>query len=374
MHGEVGWQECWRADDTARAKPQEETQTVQSVQIPLGQLAALLDGSVEGDAAVTISGPGTLESAELGQIVFVEKPELLTMGEQSAASALIVSPDSRTSAKPIIVTEDPRLAFSKVLEIFAPKPRVYQGVHPTAVIGRNVHMGEDVSVGAYAVVEDNVILGDNVIVYPLAYVGHEATIGDRTIVYPHVFIGERVAIGKRSIVHSGSALGCDGFGFLQTAQGHRKIPQIGTVNIGDDVEVGACCTVDRATVGATVVGNGTKIDDHVHIAHNCQIGENCLLCGQVGIAGSTRVGNNVVMGGQVGVNDHVNIGDNVVIGAQAGVFGDLTEPGIYSGYPARPHTAQLRVSAASQKLPDLLKKIRDLEKRIAELEAKSKDD
>jgi UDP-3-O-[3-hydroxymyristoyl] glucosamine N-acyltransferase len=343
---------------------------VGNVTIPLGQIAALVDGELQGDADVPISGAGTLEAAEAGHIVFVDRPEMLPIGEESPAAALIVPRGAQTSAKPIIVTEDPRLAFSRVLELFAPKPRVYRGVHPTAIVGRHVHLGQNVSIGAYAVVEDNAIIGDNVIIYPLAYIGHDAVIGSDSTIYPHVFIGERVSIGSRTIIHSGAAIGCDGFGFLSTSEGHRKIPQIGTVSIGDDVEIGACCTVDRATVGVTRVGNGTKVDDHVHIAHNCEIGEHCVLCGQVGIAGSTKVGNFVVMGGQVGVNDHVVIGDQVVVGAQAGVFGNLTEPGTYSGYPARPHQSQLRVAAATQKLPDLLKKIRELEKRIAELEAR----
>jgi UDP-3-O-[3-hydroxymyristoyl] glucosamine N-acyltransferase len=338
--------------------------------MPLGKLASLVDGVVEGDGTVAIHGPGSLDGAGPGEIVFLERLELLPVGEESAASALIVPPEARTAAKPIIVTEDPRLAFSKVLEVFAPEPRVYPGVHPTATIGKHVSIGEDVSIGAHAVIEDNVILKDGAIVYPLAYIGPEATIGSRALIYPHVFIGERVIIGDRTIIHSSAAIGCDGFGFLQTPKGHRKIPQIGSVIIGDDVEIGACSTVDRATVGATRIGNGTKIDDQVHVAHNCELGEHCLLCGQVGIAGSSKVGNNVVMGGRAGVNDHVTIGDNIILAGGAGVFGNLTEPGVYSGYPARPHQNQLRVIAATHKTPDLIKKLRDLERRLEELELK----
>jgi UDP-3-O-[3-hydroxymyristoyl] glucosamine N-acyltransferase len=338
--------------------------------IPLAKLAALIDGSVEGDTGVSIFGPGVLESAEAGQIVFVERPELLSAGEQSKAAALIVPPAARTSAKPIIVTEDPRLAFQKVLEFFAPEPRVYPGVHPTAVVGHNVTLGEGVSVGAHAVVEDGAVLRDGVLIFPLAYIGHDVEIGEGTRVYPQAYVGERVIIGARCMIHAGAMLGCDGFGFLQTAQGHRKIPQIGTVILGDEVEVGACATVDRATVSATRIGRGTKIDDHVHVAHNCVIGEDCLLCGQVGIAGSTTIGNNVMMGGQAGVNDHVHIADNVIIGAASDVLGDITEPGIYSGYGARPHQTQLRIQAAAVRVPDLLRKVRALEKRLEELEGR----
>lgn len=343
---------------------------MQKVAIPLARIAAHVEGTVLGDAGTLISGAGTLEEAEAGHIVFVERAEMLTAGEQSNASALIVAPGLSSSAKPIVVTEDPRLAFSKVLELFAPKPNAHPGVHPTAVLGRNVTLGERVSIGAHAVIGDNVIIGDDTIIHPLAYIGHDATIGSSTQIAPQVYIGDRVTVGDRTTILAGAVIGCDGFGFLQTRLGHRKIPQIGTVAIGNDVEIGACSTVDRATVSVTRIGDGTKIDDQVHVAHNCVIGRNCLLCGQVGIAGSTRVGDNVVMGGQVGVSDHVTIGDNVVVAGKSGVFGDIDKPGVYSGYPARPHKKQLRTIAMSHRLPDLVEQIKKMEARIAELEQK----
>lgn len=336
--------------------------------IPLSKLAMLLDGHTEGEE-VTITGVNTIDAAVDGQIAFVDRAELLADGERSAAAALIVSPDAKTSAKPIIVTEDPRLAFSKVLELFAPERRVCEGVHSTAVLGRNVTLGANVSVGAHAVVGDNVIIGDNSVIHPLAYVGHEVTIGTNTEIHPQVYLGERVSVGDDCIIHAGAVIGCDGFGYLQQPSGHRKIPQIGTVIIEDRVEIGANTTVDRATVAATIIGAGTKLDDAVHIAHNCVIGRNCLFAGQVGIAGSTEVGDYVIMGGQVGVNDHVRICGQTIIAAKAGVFSDIDEPGTYSGYPARSHRNQLRVLAATQKLPDMAKTIRDLEERIAQLEA-----
>jgi len=338
------------------------------IAIPLSKLASLIDGQVEGDE-VTITGVNTVESAADGQITFVDRPELLPVGERSAAAALIVSPQARTSAKPIIVTEDPRLAFSKVLETFAPERRVYEGIHPTAVLGANTHVGARVSVGAHAVIGDNVRLDDDVVIHPLAYVGHDVQIGANSVIHPQTYIGERVTIGKHCIIHAGAAIGCDGFGYLQQAAGHRKIPQIGTVIIEDEVEVGSNSTIDRATVAATIIGAGTKIDDSVHIAHNCVIGKHCLFAGQVGIAGSTDIGDFVVMGGQAGINDHISICSRAVIGAQAGVFGHITEPGVYSGYAAGPHSHQLRILAATHKLPELLKTVRDLQRRIAELEA-----
>ncbi len=208
-----------------------------------------------------------------------------------------------------------------------------------------------------------------VVIHPLAYVGHDVQIGANSVIHPQTYIGERVTIGKHCIIHAGAAIGCDGFGYLQQATGHRKIPQIGTVIIEDEVEVGSNSTIDRATVAATIIGAGTKIDDSVHIAHNCVIGKHCLFAGQVGIAGSTDIGDFVVMGGQAGINDHISICSRAVIGAQAGVFGHITEPGVYSGYAAGPHSHQLRILAATHKLPELLKTVRDLQRRIAELEA-----
>jgi UDP-3-O-[3-hydroxymyristoyl] glucosamine N-acyltransferase len=343
-----------------------------AIAIPLSKLASLVDGQSEGDE-VTITGVNTIDGAGAGEITFVDKPELLAVGEGSAAAALIVSPEARTSAKPIIVTEDPRLAFSKVLAIFAPERRVYEGIHPTAVVGANARLGRNVSIGAHAVIGDSVELGDDVVIHPLAYLGHDVTVGSKSEIYPQVFIGERVSLGARCIVHAGAVIGCDGFGYLQQRTGHRKIPQIGTVIIHDEVEIGANSTIDRATVSATIIGSGTKIDDSVHIAHNCVIGEHCLLAGQVGIAGSTEIGDFVVMGGQAGINDHNKIVRNTVIGAQAGVFGNVTEPGVYSGYGAGPHRDQLRILAATQRLPDLVRTVRLLGQRLTELEARLKE-
>ncbi|HEY3397485.1 MAG TPA: UDP-3-O-(3-hydroxymyristoyl)glucosamine N-acyltransferase [Armatimonadota bacterium] len=335
---------------------------------PLGQLAEMIEGELVGDAGVTITGVGSLEHAEAGQITYVTGPDVLNKGEQSRASALIVAPGVRTTAKPHIITEDPRLAFSKLLELFAPERRLPIGVAPSAHVGRGVKLGQRVAIGAGAFIGDNTVVGDDAIIHPLAYVGNEVTIGAGSEVYPHVYLGDRISLGDRVIVHAGTAVGSDGFGYLQTSQGHQKIPQIGTVVIEDDVEIGANVTIDRATVAVTRIGRGSKIDDSVHIAHNAVIGENCLLCGQVGVSGSVVVGNNVVLAGQVGVSDHVTICDSVIVGGGAAVIGDITEPGAYSGIPARPHQSAYRVLAAQQKAPDLLRRVRELERRLEKLE------
>ncbi len=337
----------------------------------LGHLAMLVDGVLEGDESVTITGVASLEDAEPGHIAYLSDPKLCSDGETSRASALIVPAGTKLESKPIIVTEDPRLAFSKMLELFAPQRRLPEGIHPLAHIGENVTVGEKVGIGPGAFVADNVVIGDNVVIHSLAYVGYEVTIGDDCELFPHTYLGDRVVVGDRVLLHAGAALGSDGFGYHSDEQGHHKIPQIGTVIVGDDVEIGANSTVDRATVSATRIGSGTKIDDGVHIAHNVVMGNNCLLCGQVGIAGSARIGNNVMMGGQVGINDHVTICDDVVIGGGAEVYGDIDEPGVYSGTPARPHRENLRDLALQRRIPRLLERIEELEAKVAELEGRA---
>lgn len=337
--------------------------------IALADIAHIVNGSLTGDGHTPITGVGSVEHVREGEITFIDSPERLAEVDTSAAAAFIAPPNAPRGQKPMIVTEDPRLAFSKVLELFAPEPNVCEGVHPTAVLGEDVELGDGVSVGAHAVVGDRTKLGDGVIVYPLAYIGHDVEIGEDSIIYPQVYIGDRCSLGARVGVHAGTSIGGDGFGYAPESGGHRKIPQIGTVIIADDVEIGANATIDRATVGATKIGAGTKIDDHVHVAHNVQIGVDGMLCGQVGISGSATIGDRVILAGQVGVNDHIEISSDCVVGGQAGVFGNLEKPGYYSGYPAKPHNHSLRVLAATQKLPALQRRVRELEKLVEKITA-----
>lgn len=339
---------------------------------PLSELAKLLQGTAYGPD-VEIHGVGTIDDARAGEIVFIESPDMVELAANSNASALIVPQSAEIAGKPLIVTEDPRLAFNRVLELFAPQLRRFEGIHPTAIVESGVTLGKDVSIGAHSFVGQNSIVGDGATILPLAYVGHEACIGNGTVLHPHVCVGDRVYVGNNCTVHAGAVLGADGFGFAPTAQGHKKVPQIGTVIIEDNVEIGANCTVDRATVTVTRIGEGTKMDDSVHVAHNCTIGKHCLLCAQVGIAGSTTIGNAVVMGGQAGVTDHVSICDNTIVGGQAGIISSIDKPGVYSGYPAERHTAAMRKQALIRRLPDLLKTIKDLEARVKELEQQLHD-
>lgn len=340
----------------------------------LNEIAQLIDGVVVGDGNIEIVGVCGIKEAQKGEITFVANRKYIPLIEQTNASAIITTPDVKKSSKPLILTENPSLAFAKLLALIAPdESNNYKGVHPTAVIGKNVKIGKGVAIHPFVVVGDNSEIGDNTLLYAGVFIGHNAKIGNNSIVYPHVSIRERVIIGDRVIIHSGTVIGSDGFGFA-TVQGlHQKIPQIGTVVIEDDVEIGANVTIDRARFDKTLIKHGTKIDNLVQIAHNVVIGENSIIVAQAGISGSTTLGKNVTLAGQAGVIGHINIGDNAVVAAQAGVTKSVPENTCVSGYPAKPHKKAKRINACVQKLPDLYKLVSELENKIATLEEALKD-
>jgi UDP-3-O-[3-hydroxymyristoyl] glucosamine N-acyltransferase len=338
----------------------------------LREIAALVDGDVEGDGDLLISGVGTLDSAGRGHIAFVDAPARLPAGERSQASALIIPreaprPPWPETTKSFVRAADPRRAFSRVLDLFAPKPHVEVGVHPTAVVGEGVQLGEGVSIGPLAFVGDRAVLSDGVVVAAQAHVGADARIGARTLLHPRAVILERVTIGDDCIIHSGAVIGADGFGYTDAPDGrHEKVPQIGTVVIGDRVEVGANATVDRATVAATRIGNGCKIDNLAHVAHNCVLGENVVMAGQAGLCGGVLLEDGVVLGGQVGIQGYATIGRGAVVGAQGGVISDVPAGAVYSGYPAGPHGKQMRLYALMRRLPEMEKRLRELERALKE--------
>jgi len=334
----------------------------------LGELAALVGGEVVGDPAIEVSGAADIADACEGDIVFAESPKHLTHALKSAAVAVIARPEALNSHKPLIRTANPRLAFAKVLGALAPSSERPLGIHPTASVGSNLQSGDGLSVGSNAFIGDDVSLGSDVWIHPLVYIGNNVRIGSGCVLHPSVSILDNVTIGDNVIIHAGAVVGSDGFGYTLAGTEHFKIPQVGTVVIGDDVEIGANVTIDRARTGKTVIGRGTKIDNLVHIAHNVTIGENCIIVAQVGISGTVKVGDNVVFGGQSGVKDHVTIGDNSMVCARAGIIGDVPRDSHVSGMPAVPHNEQMRAQAALLRLPELLKTIRNLEKRIKALE------
>ncbi len=335
----------------------------------LNEIAQLIDGSVVGDGNVEIYGVCGIKEAKQGDITFVANPKYISLMDHTNASAIITTPDVKKAPKPLILTENPSLAFAKLLSLVSPNEAVrYVGVHPTAVIGKNVSFGENVSIQPYVVIEDNAEIGANTVIGSGGFIGNHTKIGKDTVIYPHVSIREKVVIGDRVIIHSGTVIGSDGFGFATVKGLHHKIPQIGTVIIEDDVEIGSNVTIDRARFDKTLIKHGTKIDNLVQIAHNVVIGENSIVVAQTGISGSTIVGKNVILAGQTGIIGHISIGDNAVVAAQAGVTKSVPENTCVSGYPAKPHKKAKRINACVQKLPDLYKLVNKLEEKIAALE------
>lgn len=337
----------------------------------LREVAGLLDGEIIGDPEVIITGISGIKEAKQGDITFLANTRYLPLIHQTKASAVITSRDIKEAPLPILQTDNPSLAFAKMVQLIAPSEiRHPQGIHPTAVIGKGVVLGKEVSVEPYAVIDDEAIIGDQTVLYMGVYVGHRAKIGSECLIYPHVTIRERVEIGNRVIIHSGSVIGSDGFGFSTVRGVHHKIPQIGTVVVEDDVEIGANVTIDRARFDKTWIKKGTKIDNLVQIAHNVVVGENSVIVAQTGISGSTLIGNNVILAGQSGIVGHVSIGDNAVVAAQSGVSKSIPPNTCVFGSPAKPFAQAKRTNAYIQRLPELAKTIARLQKRIEELEAK----
>jgi UDP-3-O-[3-hydroxymyristoyl] glucosamine N-acyltransferase len=324
-------------------------------------IARLVRGTLAGDGAATVSGVAPLDRASDADLSFLANGKYAEAALASCAPVLLVSPDLAgvpTRARATIVVPRPHEALLAIL------PRFYEtalpaghGVHPTARVGRHVTLGEAVAIGPYAVIGDGADLGDRVVVESHAVVGARARIGADSILWPAVVIYPDAQLGNRVLVHAGARVGCDGFGYVPDDGGHRKIPHVGRCVVEDDVEIGANTTIDRGSIDDTVIGQGTKIDNLVHVGHNVRIGRRCLIMAQVGIAGSARVEDDVILAGQVGLSGHLTVGKGARLGAQAGVFGDVPGGETWSGYPARPHRESLRASAALFKLAGMMKRL-----------------
>ena len=336
------------------------------------EIAALTQGDVLGNAEEVVTGAASIGEARDGDIVFAETEKYLALALRSRASVVLV-PHALSPApaeKTQIAVGNPRLAFTQVLEAFAPPRTAPPGIHPAAIVHETAKIGAGSSIAAFVTIAANVTLGERVTVLPGACLGENCAVGDDTILHPNVVLYPGVTVGKRCVIHAGSVIGSDGFGYIQVGQGLRKVPQLGTVIVHDDVEMGANCCVDRAKTGATVIGAGVKMDNLVHVGHGVKVGPYAILIAQVGLGGGADIGAGAILAGQSGVVDHVTVGAGAKLGAQSGAISRVPDGASYSGFPARPHAEMLRGYAATVRLPDYFKRIRALEKRLAELEGR----
>ncbi|MGB9711162.1 MAG: UDP-3-O-(3-hydroxymyristoyl)glucosamine N-acyltransferase [Thermodesulfovibrio sp.] len=334
----------------------------------LFEIAKIFNAKVEGDGNIEITGVKGFEDSREGDITYIASSKYIESAKNSKASAFIVKEKIEEINKPQLITENPQFVFAKLLEIFYVKPHTHKGISEKALVANTVKLGNNVTIYPFVYIEENVYIGDNTVVYPFVFIGRETLIGSDCIIYPNVTIREKVKIGSRVIIHSGSVIGSDGFGYIFHEGKHHKIPQVGGVVIEDDVEIGACVTIDRATTGNTIIEKGTKIDNLVQIAHNVKIGQNCIIVAQVGIAGSSNIGDGCILAGQVGISDHVEVEAGTIITAKSGVMPGKLSKGVYSGIPVFSHREWLKANAIFQKLPELYRKVRELEEKIKQLE------
>jgi UDP-3-O-[3-hydroxymyristoyl] glucosamine N-acyltransferase len=326
-------------------------------------IALAVGGTLVGDSSASVIGIAPLDRARVDQLSFLASAKYASAFASSEAGVVLVSPELAETpggARARIVVARPHDALLSLIPRFHQPPARTPGIHPTAVIGKGVRVGAEVEIGPYAVVGDGVSLGDRSVVGPHCVLQQGVSIGADCHLVASVVVYSRTTVGNRVSLHAGVRLGSDGFGYVHRDGRHEKIPHVGRCVVGDDVEIGANTTIDRGSIDDTVIGAGTKIDNLVHIAHNCRIGRLCLIMAQVGIAGSVHVEDGCIIAGQVGIAGHRTIGRGATLAAQAGAFGDIPPGETWSGYPARPHKEALRAQAASFKLPALLRRIERL--------------
>ncbi len=340
----------------------------------LGELAEYVGGRIIGDPNVKISSASTLGRAGEGDISFLANTKYAKQLQTTKASAVIVGEETTQASVPILIAKDPYYAFMQIMVLLhGHRKHKKTGICPHANISDNAKIGIDCHIQNFATIDDNAKIGNGCIIYHGAYIGQGTQIGNDCIIYPNATIYDGCKIGNRVIINANASIGQDGFGYATHNGIHHKIPQIGSVVIEDDVEIGACCGIERGTLGDTVIGQGTKMGDLVAVGHGTKIGNHCLIVAQVGIAGSTTIGHHCIIGGQVGIVGHINIGNNVVIAAQAGVINDVPDGKIIVGAPAIEANKAKRAYSLIEYLPDMRKSIRDIEKRLAGLEKTTED-
>lgn len=345
----------------------------QTIKIKFGEIAKRLGCTLEGDGEIEISDVATLENAQEGQLSFLSNSKYFNEAKKTKASAIIASQDCPNLSIAILRHENPYLMFAKAIELFHLQPKRKGSIHPTAWISDSAILGDGVSIGAFTYIADDTTLGDNVEIRENCVILEGSRIGSHTLVHAGCVIRERVQVGNNCIIQNNAVIGSDGFGYaLADNKIWYKIIQTGVVVIEDNVEIGAGTTIDRATIGETRICRGAKIDNLVQIGHGCVIGENSLICAQVGLAGSTKIGKNVILAGQVGSAGHLKVGDGVIATGQTGIPSSVGSGKVISGSPAIDNKKWLRASAAFAKLPEIQKTVRDLENRVGRLEGLSK--
>ncbi|MDF1758412.1 MAG: UDP-3-O-(3-hydroxymyristoyl)glucosamine N-acyltransferase [Legionellaceae bacterium] len=335
----------------------------------LTEIADLIQGVVIGDSNTNIVALSPIDDVLPNSLIFAEGADNLKKAEMSDAAAILVANNITSSSKPIIKVANPFKSFIELLSHYYPGIKQEIGIHPTAVIGEGVELGERVSIGAYVVIQSNSKIGDDTTIKSHVHVGHKVTIGAKSTIHPNVTIYDNSILGSEVTIHAGTIIGSDGFGYTFDNGEHIKVPHVGCVNIGNNVEIGANTIIDRATIGTTVIGDGCKIDNLVQIAHSVKLGKNNIICAFTGIAGSTTSGDNVLFAANVGVSDHVTIDDGVILGARAGVppKKHLKKGNIYLGSPARPKDKAIEQELATTRIPFMRKNMQNLAEKVAQL-------
>jgi UDP-3-O-[3-hydroxymyristoyl] glucosamine N-acyltransferase len=334
----------------------------------LHEIAEYLGGTVVGDGDVQIHDIRGIDEAGKGDLTFIANPKYRKKLESTGASAVIVGPDTEASDKNLLVVDDPYASMARALALFYPEEKPLSGISEEAWVESDATIAEGAVVYPGVYIGRNVRIGRGTVLYPGVVIGNNSVIGEDSVLHPNVALYRKSRIGNRVILHAGVIVGSDGFGFANPGRENLKVSQVGFVQIDDDVEVGANCTIDRGTLGKTWIQRGVKIDNLVQIGHNVVIGENSIIVAQVGISGSTKLGKSVILGGQAGLVGHISIGDNVMVAAKSGVHKDIPPNQIISGAPNMPHNEWLRIQASIPKLPEMRKTVSSLLKKIGELE------
>jgi UDP-3-O-[3-hydroxymyristoyl] glucosamine N-acyltransferase len=338
-----------------------------STSLTIAQIAQQLQGEIVGDGSVLLTGLAPADRARPGELTFAENATYFAAAEKSQASAVLVAGRYESSSKALIRVADVRVALARVLPLFFQPEELPQGIHPSAIIADSAQIDPSAHVGPNCVLGHRVCVGARSVLMGSNHVGADCKIGDEVCLFPNVVLYRQTQVGHRVTIHAGTVIGSDGFGYVLDQGRHRKMLQLGNVVIREDVEIGANAAIDRGALGSTVIGQGTKIDNLVHVAHNVVIGRHCLILGQVGFAGSTTLGDYVVVASQSGISDHLKLGNQAMVGAKSGVMRDVADGGRVLGIPAAPDRQAKRQIIALQQLPELLRRTRELEKQVQEL-------